>query len=491
MKKIKNIQLIPILMILMMGSLSSCEKFLEEIPPARYQISTLSKPLLDAFVIGAYEPLSRSRGRLWESTLTRDIEGLAEYCQLPAGGGTNYMNYNFEPQRNDNAARWTTFYEAIGKSNLIIKAIEDDKSLAENIKAPYKAEAYFVRSLCYWWLTRMHGNVPLRLSPIENSDGTALPLTSSSTIIDQITKDLAFCEANLPNKVPEANTGRATKGSAKMMLADIYLWKKDYTNARLKAKEVIDNKATYGYDLVKSLETLYSPSTPTNSEEIFAIKFSQQKALGSFLPTYAFEGRALDAGLAARGISALMCRNSPLIRDWDRKDLRRTWNLIDTITIKGVKVRANLIPQASFMFGKFRDGAAPEETAAGNDYYLYRFAEAYLIFAECENQLNGPTQAAYDAVNQVRRRGYGVDLAKPSTLADFPAGLSKTAFDDLIFQERGYEFIYECKRWWDMVRTGRADAVAKAAGKTPTGGSIARFTLFLPDVELINNPSIK
>jgi hypothetical protein len=337
----------------------------------------------------------------------------------------------------------------------------------------------------------MHGNVPLRLSPIENSDGTALPLTSSSTIIDQIAKDLAFCEANLPNKVPEANTGRATKGSAKMMLADIYLWRKDYTNARLKAKEVIDNKATYGYDLVKSLETLYSPSTPTNSEEIFAIKFSQQKALGSFLPTYAFEGRALDAGLAARGISALMCRNAPLIRDWDRKDLRRTWNLIDTITIKGVKVRANLIPQASFMFGKFRDGAAPEETAAGNDYYLYRFAEAYLIFAECENQLNGPTQAAYDAVNQVRRRGYGVDLAKPSTLADFPAGLSKTAFDDLIFQERGYEFIYECKRWWDMVRTGRADAVAKAAGKTPTGGSIARLTLFLPDVELINNPSIK
>ena len=293
MKKIKNIQIIPILMILIMGSLSSWEKFLEEVPPARYQISTLSKPLLDAFVIGAYEPLSRSRGRLWESTLTRDIEGLAEYCQLPAGGGTNYMNYNFEPQRNDNAARWTTFYEAIGKSNLIIKAIDDDKSLAENIKAPYKAEAYFVRALCYWWLTRMHGDVPLRLSPIENSDGTALPLTSSKTIIDQIIKDLAFCEANLPNKVPEANTGRATKGSAKMMLADIYLWTKDYANARLKAKEVIDNKATYGYDLVKSLETLYSPSTPTNSEEIFAIKFSQQKALGSFLPTYAFEGLSL------------------------------------------------------------------------------------------------------------------------------------------------------------------------------------------------------
>ncbi|MFN8348901.1 MAG: RagB/SusD family nutrient uptake outer membrane protein [Spirosomataceae bacterium] len=487
----KKIHIIPILLTLLMGTLTGCEKLLEEIPPSRYQISTLNKPLLDAFVIGAYEPLARSRGRLWESTMTRDIEGCAEYCQLPAGGGTDYMNYNFEPRRNDNGPRWTTFYEAIGKANLLIKTIDDDKTLATEIKAPFKAEALFIRATCYWWLTRMLGAVPLRLTPIPNSNDTALPLSDSKVIIDQIIKDLAFCETNLPVKVPESNAGRATQGAAKMMLAEIYLWNKDYTNARAKAKEVIDNKAKYGYDLVKSLETLFSPSAPTNSEEIFAIKFTQQTALGSFLPTYAFEARALQAGLAARGIAALMVRNAPLVRDWDKKDLRRSWNLIDTITIGGVKTKASLISGASYMFGKYRDGAAPEETAAGNDFYLYRFAEAYLIFAECENQVNGPTPAAYDAVNQVRRRAYGVDFTKASAVADFPAGLSKAAFDDLIFQERGYEFMYECKRWFDMVRTGRADAVAKAAGKTPTGGSITRFTYYLPDIELTNNPLIK
>jgi hypothetical protein len=211
--------------------------------------------------------------------------------------------------------------------------------------------------------------VPLRLTPIANSNDTALPLSDSKVIIDQLIKDLAFCETALPLKVAEASTGRATQGAAKMMLAEIYLWNKDYANARTKAKEVIDNKAKYGYDLVKSLETLYSPSTPTNSEEIFAIKFSQQKALGSFLPTYAFEGRALQAGLAARGISALMVRDCPLIKGWDKKDLRRTWNLIDTISISGVKIRANMIPSSIYRFGKYRDGAAPEETASGNDVY--------------------------------------------------------------------------------------------------------------------------
>jgi len=487
MKNFKSMYIVVILLV----SMTSCKEFLEEIPPAKYQIATLNKPLLDAFVVGAYEPLSRSRGRLWESTLTRDIEGCAEYAQLAVGTGTNYMNYNFEPVRNENAPRWTTFYEAIGKANLIIKTIEDDKSLSDADKAPFKGDAYFIRATCYWWLVRMFGAVPFRVKPIENSENTALALSEPKVIIDQLIKDLNYCEANLPVKVPEASTGRATQGAAKMMLAEIYLWNSDFANARLKAKEVIDNKVKYGYELVKSLETLYSPSSPTNSEEIFAIKFSQQKALGSFLPTYAFELRALDAGLAARGISAIMCRNAPLIQSWDKKDLRRNWNLIDTITIKGVKVRANLIPSSAYMFGKFRDGAAPEETAAGNDFYLYRYAEALLIFAECENKLNGPTAAAYDAVNQIRRRAYGGELTKANPIADFPANLTKEKFDDLIFQERGYEFIYECKRWWDMIRTGRADALAKAAGKTPTGGNINRFTFYIPDVELINNPLIK
>ena len=142
MKNFKSIYIVVILLVSMKG----CKEFLDEIPPDKNQIATLNKPLLDAFVVGAYEPLSRSRGRLWESTLTRDIEGCAEYTQLTVGSLTNIMNYNFEPIRNDNAPRWTSFYEAIGKANLIIKTIEDDKTLSDADKAPFKGDAYFVRA---------------------------------------------------------------------------------------------------------------------------------------------------------------------------------------------------------------------------------------------------------------------------------------------------------------------------------------------------------
>jgi starch-binding outer membrane protein, SusD/RagB family len=297
-----------------------------------------------------------------------------------------------------------------------------------------------------------------------------------------------ICEKNLPDKVTEAKAGRATAGAAKVFLADIYLTLKDYAKARDKAKEVIDNKAKYGYNLVASLSTLYSPTAATNSEEVFAIKFSQQVGFGSFIPAYIHDDRALAAGFAARGLRFMgVSSKAPLISEWDKKDLRFAFNLYDSLVINNVRVKANIIAGTNYFFGKYKDPGAPEETAAGNDFYLFRYADALLIYAEAENQLNGPTTAAYDAVNQIRRRGYGVSQTVANATVDLAAGLTKTQFDDLVFRERGYEFMCECKRWFDMKRTGKASAIAIAAGRpAPT-----RLIWFIPNIEIANNPLVK
>jgi hypothetical protein len=142
--------------------------------------------------------------------------------------------------------------------------------------------------------------------------------------------------------------------------------------------------------------------------------------------------------------------------------------------------------------GKYKDPNAPIDTGNGNDFYLYRFADVLLIFAEADNKLNGPTAAAYDAINQVRRRAYGLPVNTPNTVSDLPAGLSQTEFDDIMFRERGYEFIGECKRWFDMVRTNRVTQTingVNAVIKFPNRKPVPTKTLFsLPDVELQNNP---
>src|SRR5690606_3827713 len=76
-------------------------------------------------------------------------------------------------------------------------------------------------------------------------------------------------------------------------------------------------------------------------------------------------------------------------------------------------------------------------------------------FAEAQNEVAGPNPEAYDAINRVRRRAFGlpVDTSSPHDLT----GLSKEAFRDAVWQERFLELPFEGNQWFDLVRTGRAE----------------------------------
>jgi hypothetical protein len=434
---------------------------------------------------------------LWESTVGIGFEVMAEY----GDGGTSqiawsrYDNINLNP--NSLAQPWTTLYEAIGRANLLIATLDADKNLDDATKNLGYGEARFIRAISYYFAVRTWGQVPMRLKPILNSSDIAQPLSSIAEVYAQIISDLEFAETILPAKVSASQAGRATSGAVKVALADIYLTmagaplnggNEYYQKARDKAKEVIDNKVTYGYDLELSFETLYSPTLPTNKEDVFSLKFSQGIQQGSFLASYYADSRAPQAGLSVTGLQfGGANKTAPLIANWDRKDLRRKLNIYDSLVINGVKLKINPVPGLDYFFGKYKDPGAPIDTGNGNDIYFYRYADALLIFAEAENKINGPTADAYNAINTVRRRGYGVSLTAASAVADLPTGLSQTQFDDMVFRERGYEFMAEIKRWFDLVRTGRAASFIAAANNVrkpqPT-----RYLFPLPDVELQNNP---
>lgn len=474
----------------------SCEdyEFIEEDPKSDFVLLDVSEESLEGLVIGAYEPLTRSRGRLWESIYSSFIEQSAEYSYSRLSLFNDLAINNFgNISEGFNGAMWSTFYEAIGRSNFIISSLDENATLPEDLKNKAIGEARFIRGICYFNMVRTWGSIPLRTAPVSNSDEVEIPLSSIDDIYVQIIEDFQVAETNLPETVPPSSAGRATQGAAKVALADVYLTLGRFEEARNKAKEVIDNKSVYGYDLEPSLETLFSPSAASSVEEVFAIKFSQVTGQGSFLPTYAADTRAADAGLAASGLAFMHTYNNiPLIANWDDNDNRKSFNLYDEIVINGETVPANIPVAASnntpgdFFYGKYKDPDAPEETAGGNDFYLYRYADALLIFAEAENQINGPTELAYEAVNKIRRRAYGLNINSPSGVSDLPANLNNDEFDDLVFRERGYEFFFECKRWFDLKRTGRWEAIYTAAGKpTPTMDYWP-----IPAIETNNNPSI-
>lgn len=94
---------------------------------------------------------------------------------------------------------------------------------------------------------------------------------------------------------------------------------------------------------------------------------------------------------------------------------------------------------------KFLCTSNPQEQYGDYPYPWLRYVEALLIFAEAENEVNGPTAAAYTELNRVRSR---------SNASAAPTNMSKTEFRSFVLEERRRELALEGNRRWDLIRWG-------------------------------------
>ena len=483
----------------------SCEDMLKEEPAGLISMESLNESTLESAIFGIYESATRARGRTFESRYLRFQELQAEYQWGRGGNRSAISDYDFSQSLSDKATMWATFYQSISRANILIDLASKSKNLSEASKNLGIAEAQFLRAIWHYQLVRMFGEVPLRLERVVDKDQAGLALSSIDDIYAAIIADLQFAENNLPNK---ADPGRATAGAAKAFLAEVYLTRGMFTEARDKAKEVIDNKADYGYDLVQDFSSLWSSTAATNSEDVFSIKFVQIVGFGNFHTT-AWSPRVPNvngmrigqaAGFSSEGgfESGNASPASSLITEWDNQDIRHQYTLVDSLEVDGAWYE--VIPQVTrsidlnddgtatderglFTFGKYRDPGSAGEFGAGNDFYLMRYADVLLIFAEAENQVNGPTDAAYTALNEVIRRAYSGNTAYDVS------GLTKVQFDDEVFKQRGYEFMQEGKRWFDIIRTKRWSVISDA--KKPLGNIDQNNPYwFIPDTETSSNTEL-
>jgi hypothetical protein len=105
-------------------------------------------------------------------------------------------------------------------------------------------------------------------------------------------------------------------------------------------------------------------------------------------------------------------------------------------------------PRPMPYYGKFFDANGTiqnnQRQRTDMNWPIYRYAEVLLMFAEAENEANGPTPDAYAAINLVRERAKLPDLA----------GLSQDQFRAAVHQERSWELAFESKRLFDLKRWG-------------------------------------
>lgn len=315
-----------------------------------------------------------------------------------------------------------------------------------------------MRAFIYFQMIKNWGGVPLRTEV--NMTEQNIKRNTAAEIFQQIIDDLLKAETDLPDAVSQA--GRPSKWAAKSLLADIYMHQQRYTDAMNKANEVIvSNK----YSLVTvataaDFDKIFGPDVVTTPEEIFYLKFSRSGInQGWQLVMFAHHPGARLHGAGGFFAHYSDIGLNSITRDWDNNDLRKSFNLY----LFNIGLGAN-----TYLFRKFKDPIAPTQTSAGNDYPLYKYSDVLLLYAEAASRANnGPTALAMERLNMVHRRAYGQNPVAPSAVDFKLADYNAQTFLDLVVKERGYETVYEAKRWLDLKRMGIAkQVIQQVKGKT-------------------------
>ena len=149
------------------------------------------------------------------------------------------------------------------------------------------AQAKFLRGFCYYYLVTTFGAVPLHVT-FNTSAFSADSPAPLAEVYAQIIKDLTDAAVDLPN-TPAVNTGKpAYKATALYLLAKTYLWRgwsdaaqpTDFTTAYSTAKDIIDNKSTYGLDLLPHFGDVFKEGREYGPEVLMVIDHTKDQKFG-------------------------------------------------------------------------------------------------------------------------------------------------------------------------------------------------------------------
>ena len=404
---------------------------------------------------------------------------------------------------------WEEHFTAINRANVVIDKVADASFLDEQSRQNYINEARFLRALMYFNLVRYFGGVPIVL---HDGDGEGAPRNSVDEVYEQIVEDFTAAES-LPSNYTKLDS-KASSLAASALLSKVYLVWAQTSSEKGKANQRDYYQKSIGYadkvissgkyHLLDKFIDNWSVDKKNGPEHIFSIEHDRS-INGNVSGHCTFATNWSDAE------PVLLATSDKYYEQTDPRDQRRdgSWakRLYDPNTGKDFVFT---IPR----FRKYIDSLnyanpASSGNAAGQSVNttVIRYAEVLLIKAEAENELNGPTAAAYEAINQVRRRAYWSPYNNvqntPSDGSNLElSGLTQNEFRERLREERRLEFVLEGQRWFDLIRwhilikyvkantPGDAETIGTKTTKVQNV-SKKNYLLPLPQDQLILNPSLE
>ena len=409
---------------------------------------------------------------------------------------------------------WASLYSAIYDANDFLERLSgkiDNFSDADKpLAAIYLAEARALRALFYFELLRWYGHVALMKDTEQSKQH---PSTFSQAEPEEVFRfieaDLKYAVSVLPyateDNVRPDNKFRFSKGGALGLLAKVYAtWAgfpvhdtSKWAECAAAARSLVESGKHGLLDDYEQLWVNSSNSVWDPKESLIEVSFYSPSITGD--KTFDSSGRMgkWNGVIAANGAlpSGRVAGNWRVVptfaANWKDYARDKRW----AVSIADYQYRAKEGKQSviTYMDGAVKkegnlemavaDGAssalrqqcnnnltprkwdiatyAKEENQitdadrSNTNWYILRYADVLLLYAEALNEVNqGPTSAAYKALNMVRRRGFGLPAASPSTLCDIEEGLDYQSFSKALRDERAYELAFEGQRRQDLTRWG-------------------------------------
>ena len=500
---------------LAMLALTSCNDYLEVDPATNVASTELvfgSDGEIRTALYGVYAKVCSDNlfgGKLYNDfQLNSDVDFYANSNE--AAAGNQPRRFDVRSDAGNVETLWNNLYSAVETANEFIFNLQNNGTYDEEtedaaseaadgtittVQVPkvtdvtqMMGEAKVMRAMFYHELLSYWGDIPFTLQSTYETDNLNPAITPRQEVSDALIADLKhaaeYMYSDKDGKV--AAPERITKEAAYAMIARLALqaggyslnhdandatgykmtrpsnYQEYYKIARDYAKKVID---AGGHSLNKSFRDVFVDEcnfiVTTGDDAIFEIPFAKETN-GSWGyaqgPTNGVDtGVDTDYSNSAWGATSGGVRTTAFYGySFDAKDLRRDY-------ICGLWYYSNQgLPTMRLDYAMHNNkwsklwntnGLGKTTTGAtGINFAYIRYTDVLLMFAEAENELNGPTADAQEALKVVRRRAFASEDQAEKVDAYVAAATSKADFLKLVLDERKWEFAGENMRWKDLVR---------------------------------------
>lgn len=357
---------------------------------------------------------------------------------------------------------WTTAYSGVNRSNIVIaKAPEIEMDQA--LKNLYVAEAKILKAYYYNILWKFWGNIPYY------DENLSFPYICDQMKADEVYQNVitlveeALTANVLPMKARAGEEGRITRAMAYMLYTEMVLYQNDesrFGKALQYMKEIIDSNE---YSLVNDFKNIWEEAGEWGSESIWEINYISEGGVRDWGNPIATGGSVYPVLIGIPGyVGNAFCDGwgfSPVAESayamYDESDIRKDGGILNfakhadqtgaSYTARWQDTGYFLLKYIGRKNGNHGYTADPNLNY-GNNQRIYRYAETLLNAAELIVRGAGSGDAQM-YLNAIRTR------------AQVP---SVSATLDNILEERRLEFLGEGKRYWDLVRSGKAESVLTA-----------------------------